>query len=133
MICTANPCARFRWPLLAVAVWAGLVLALTGLNAYGGAEATSCIFQRVTGQPCATCGGTRATLQLFRGEFAEALQFNPLVTLAWLAAPPGIAWLLLRKQRGQPRLEQRVALRLWIAAGLLLAANWMYLLVARPF
>ncbi|MCC6909901.1 MAG: DUF2752 domain-containing protein [Phycisphaerales bacterium] len=125
--------APWQWPALVAAVWVALVVALAGLNAYAGTETTSCIFRRLTEQPCAMCGGTRATMHLVRGEVTAALQFNPLVTTAWLAAPFAGAWLHRRKQRGRPRLEHRIVMRLWIAAGLLLAANWMYLLIMRPF
>lgn len=44
-----------------------------------------CPWQRLTGLPCPTCGGTRAALALMRGAPADAWHASPLVTAAALA------------------------------------------------
>src|SRR5437868_9846126 len=44
-----------------------------------------CWFHELTGEPCATCGATRATIAFFHGEFVKSWQWNPLVFVSCLA------------------------------------------------
>ena len=46
-----------------------------------------CGFRTLWGIPCPGCGGTRATLAFFEGDFLRALHFHPFVAgvLAWWA------------------------------------------------
>jgi hypothetical protein len=48
---------------------------------------TLCWFKVATGWPCPTCGTTRATLALLRGDWQAVLYFYPLLPLwlLWLA------------------------------------------------
>lgn len=45
-----------------------------------------CLFRRLTGAYCPTCGLTRATLALVRGDIRRAHRFHPLVLV-----PPAVA------------------------------------------
>jgi len=41
----------------------------------------ACNFQKITGYPCITCGGTRSSYYFVKGMFADAFFFNPGVFL----------------------------------------------------
>lgn len=90
-----------------------------------------CYFKAVTGLPCLTCGGTRATLRLLHLDLAGALAMNPLVTLAGLAIA---AWavadlvLLTRGRALRAFVSRPVARVLRVAVPLLVLANWVYLM-----
>jgi hypothetical protein len=110
-----------------VAVWAGLVLGLYVLDRARGVHAPACIFRRLAGVPCPTCGGTRAAAALARGDAFGAVAQNPLVTvgLVLLALWLGGRLLLGRTVSLKPA-ERRLALVLALA---LLAGNWAYVVM----
>ncbi|HQR47294.1 MAG TPA: DUF2752 domain-containing protein [Thermoanaerobaculia bacterium] len=89
-----------------------------------------CFFHSVTGLPCPTCGGTRAALALLEGDVALALHLNPLVTaaLALLVGGGLLAGLVALAGRG---VKEPARLPGWTRAAvvLLLAANWLWLIV----
>lgn len=108
------------------AVWGFLVATAVVLQRFGIAEPPTCLFRHLTGTPCATCGGTRATFALLQGDLWTALTFNPGVTLLLVAIPVWILWAMLR--RGRPSAP---LLSGWAAAAVVLAAvaaNWAYVL-----
>jgi hypothetical protein len=49
-----------------------------------------CLFKRVTGIPCPSCGSTRSVLSILKGDFVEALLWNPfgLIIMAILVLAP---------------------------------------------
>jgi hypothetical protein len=83
--------------------------------------------------PCMTCGGTRATTALFRGEFLEAIRFQPLIILGYgVLLVWGIVslWAFLTKRSLVLDLSRRED---WIVKGMILGAplvNWLYLYTA---
>jgi hypothetical protein len=55
---------------------------------------TSCLIASTTGLPCPGCGGSRAFIALFHGEFAESFAFQPmLIPAAVLLAVNFVIWL----------------------------------------
>ena len=44
----------------------------------------ACTFKKITGIPCATCGGTRATFYLSHLQFKQSLLMNPMVFLGFI-------------------------------------------------
>ncbi|MBI4911540.1 MAG: DUF2752 domain-containing protein [Acidobacteria bacterium] len=96
------------------------------LERWTGRPLETCLFHRVTGRPCPTCGGTRALVALAGGSVLEALGNNPLVTLL-LGAGGGL--MLLRAFSGR-RLslqfegrERAAAMALALVA---LGLNWWW-------
>jgi hypothetical protein len=123
---------RLPWPAWTVAVVVGYI-ALVGLAVWlaqrGGGHVELCLFKRVTGYPCPTCGTGRGSLALLRGDLPAAWRFNPLVftCLAALAAVLGLRLVLGRAVRVEmSRLEWFVVLAAGLAAVL---ANWAYVIV----
>ena len=117
--------------------WAGVgvVLALSGvvlarLAVRDDPSRSFCVFLRVTGVPCMTCGMTRASAHLAKGEWREALVRHPLapvvvaeVALAWLAWPAVLlGWL----RRPKPALVRGLVLVNVLA----LVLTWLVRLVS---
>ena len=49
-----------------------------------------CLFKRITGLPCPSCGTTHAVMQLFQLHFKEAFMLNPLgyvIAIAMIVLP----------------------------------------------
>jgi hypothetical protein len=96
-----------------------------------------CPWRFMTGVPCPTCGGTRAVMALSRLEVPAALELNPLVAAAGVAAAVYVVhalgvW-LLGWRRWRPSVSSPralMALRVGAVAALLL--NWAYLVLAHP-
>ena len=94
---------------------------------------TLCMFKRVTGLPCATCGSTRAFARLFHFDMAGAIVQNPLAAVAAL----GVALWALSDLALAPRgrslgieLAPVEARFLRIAAVVAFVSNWAYLVAA---
>lgn len=91
-----------------------------------------CPLRELTGIPCPTCFGTRATLALLAGDWRAALRLNPLVAAAGVALCAYVAWALATVVLAWPR--PRISSALigragWVGAGLVVI-NWIYLVVA---
>ena len=72
------------WALAVVTAWGLLVAAGAWVEARAGIPLETCLFRRVTGHPCPTCGGTRMILALLHGRFVEAAAFNPFLFVCLL-------------------------------------------------
>jgi hypothetical protein len=112
---------------IALAVWLGARL-----------PTPQCVFHSLTGLPCVTCGATRSASYFLHGHFLTSFLFNPLAFLAYCGLVVFDLYALAVLLTGAPRLrlanfstaQKRVLRRAII---FLLAANWLYLLIARPF
>ena len=67
-----------------------------------------CPFASVAGQPCILCGGSRATVRLFRGDLFGALQANASVVL--LLAVVGVTLVVVLMREGLTGVRTRVGL-----------------------
>lgn len=97
-----------------------------------GVVAHVCLWKRVTGLPCAGCGGTRAADALLHGDLVAAFVMNPAVSagilLFALLAAYACGVLLFRLKPLRPALLRGQGWRAAVLATL--AANWIYLLLA---
>ena len=90
-----------------------------------------CLFRRLTGWPCLTCGATRAFASLLSGNLAAALKLQPLAVIAAVSA--GVAYsaysglLLVRRRVVRVRLEPAESRFVWAAVVVLAVLNWLYL------
>ena len=100
----ASPARAWRAWLLAGAAGLAALAALAVWTPPEGAAWTTCLFRRVTGLECATCGATRALSRLAHGDLAGSLERHPLA--ASVATEAAARWLLapLALRRGwRPR------------------------------
>jgi len=119
-----------RWAIVIVVIYLSLVGAQVWLAKATGANLPPmCMFRRVTGYPCPTCGSTRMVLAAAQGRIFEAAAYNPLMLfLAALAA----VLLVLRVGFGRRIAWPTSVWGRWsLHAAILVAvlANWAYLLV----
>ena len=93
-----------------------------------------CLFKRVTGIPCPSCGSTRSVLSMLNGDFMAAIRWNPfgiLLTMLLLLAPFWILYDLVLHNDSLFRAYNRSELLLkkkWIALPLILLVlmNWIW-------
>lgn len=113
-------------------VTVGLVFAWMVL----GLPTPKCAFHEISGFPCLTCGTTRAIGSLLRGDWIQALRWNPVACIAGLALT--LAWIysimvwLFRWRRFRPSVPARIQLGLRVAIIILGIANWIYLIRVIP-
>ena len=87
-----------------------------------------CVFRRFSGRPCPTCGMTRGTLSMLRGEILAGWACNPLMfTLLGVAAAAALmrAGFARKLEFRLSRRERRLA---WAAVVVLALLNWAYLI-----
>ena len=127
---------RFPYPVIfgviallaAVAAWLRVSLTLDWIPSL-------CLFRRMTGIPCPACHATRALFALITGNVGAALASNPLVTLLAMGSALAALASLARRMAGRRPLalefgpRESVALR--VAAVILIAGNWIYLVASR--
>ena len=91
-----------------------------------------CIFHHFTGEPCLTCGATRAAIALLHGNFPAAFALNPLATFALLAAIALNVYAAISLACRAGRLRFLISVRakfvLRIAVVVAVVANWLYLI-----
>ncbi|MDD4101324.1 MAG: DUF2752 domain-containing protein [Kiritimatiellae bacterium] len=108
-----------------------LIGALVSILHFCGARI--CLFHRLTGLPCLTCGTSRACALLLRGDLAGGFVMQPLFVVAFLMLFAGVlaqTWLMLfRHEVLKIMLERRERLVLSTALIILAAANWAWLIV----
>jgi hypothetical protein len=102
------------------------------LMGYLGIGFPQCSFKRITGLPCAFCGGTRSLRAIGHFHFAQAFWLNPLVTVsAFVAAVSALFW-AVTPQRFDQSIAKLKKLPL-VAIGLaLVALNWIFVLKFLP-
>lgn len=117
------------WALAAVLAFSALAGAEALLERHWGVEVATCMFKRLTGHPCPTCGATRGALALLAGHPWRAFLWNPLLMTAGLLVA---AWFAFRAATGlAPRFEWTRKERTLALCGLAAAvlANWIYLIL----
>ena len=89
-----------------------------------------CLFRRVTGIPCPSCGATRGVLALFDGSPGDALGHNPLMVVLVIAFFVGglLAPIWARAAGVFP--EVNSPLPGWIRVGIVavIIVNWVWVI-----
>ena len=101
MLSTALGSVRGRGWLVFLMTSAALLLSMAASSPRG---MPPCLFYTVTGIPCASCGMTRAFLDLGHGRFLAALQHNLASPLVYAAAWALLVVALLQALQGQERI-----------------------------
>jgi hypothetical protein len=98
------------------------------LSASAGRPAQLCLLKRLTGWPCPTCGFTRGTLAILQGHPVQGWLYNPLLFSALGLAGLVLIIRLLLGRSLQVELTARERIAAWLIAGILFAANWLYVI-----
>jgi hypothetical protein len=77
-----------------------------------------CVFHRLTGLPCPTCGMTRAVCHALHGHWAQSVAWHPAGLLVAAGLTGWMLWAAAEASRGQPIAE---AVRRRLAKGLIIA------------
>jgi len=97
--------------------------------------APDCAFHALTGAPCPTCGATHSIVYLSHGAFVSAFTINPLVAACAAVAILFLFYCLFTLAFHIPRvgvvLSSSEKDRLRLTAVLLVAVNWLYLIITR--
>jgi hypothetical protein len=123
--------------LLALACLAGYALLFFSIYSFQykpGSGFGTCIFKKIAGIPCPSCGSTRAMLLLARGDVYGSLMMNPLAMLSaaiMVAAPLWMGYDLASNKQtllnSYKKIELTVRVK-WISVLLiiLVMANWLW-------
>ncbi len=113
---------------LAAYAWLGAGLS----HGNGSVHVEVCLFKRLTGFPCPSCGSTRAILAFLNGNFSEAFHLNPLGILLLFILCMVPPWILMDLAAGKQTLLEfyrnaeafMKQKRVFLPAILLVLANW---------
>jgi hypothetical protein len=109
-VCLVQRGRGWKWlmgPVLLATLWAGLGVGTIALSRYLGRPVQLCLFKRVTGVPCPTCGFTRGVFSLLRGHPVEAWLCNPLLFSFLMVLGGAVAARVLFGQGLEIRLARR--------------------------
>lgn len=117
------------WYAPAVGGYFALVALVAWLGRRVGCSAELCLFKRLTGLPCPTCGTTRGALLILGGRPLEGFLCNPLVFAVAAAAVLVVVVRLAAGRAVRIRLSRRERIALWWTFAALAAANWLYVIL----
>lgn len=116
------------WAVAIVAIWLGLVGLSHIVSQHMDVHGTACMFRRITGYPCPTCGATRGVVALLQGDLIHCWLYNPFLFSI------GFLWLLHLSARLFTARAVRIMMCrreraiVWFLATVLLMGNWAYLI-----
>jgi len=120
-----------RWPFwttLIALLWLALVGAAVLLSSHLGRHAELCLFKRLTGFACPTCGSTRGAMCALHGHIIQAWLYNPLLfSIAVILFVAVVARLVLGRsvKIHLTRSERIIA---WILGIIIFSINWAYVI-----
>ncbi len=118
--------------LLFLGIWGLMVLVTRLLGHYYGISPDLCLFHRLTGYSCPTCGTTRGLLALARGDWHQSFLWNPMTMvggwmLAFVLAGRAVTGRMVAVEFTP--LERRVLGFFGLA---ILVVNWAWLIYSHP-
>jgi hypothetical protein len=126
-----------RWPVVPlwavgfVVLWASVVILARVVAWRTGARLDLCLFHRLTGHPCPTCGTTRGLLAMARGAWRESFAWNPLTMMGAVIGSLAVAGRVVTAKTLEFQLTSRER-RLLLTVGLvLLGINWIWLIYSQ--
>lgn len=122
---------RPPWPLWAVSVvaaWLAMVGTTVLLSRQYNMHVELCMAKRFTGLPCPTCGSTRGVISILQGRALRAWAFNPLLFTVFAAWGASLAIRVAFARAVQIHWTRRARRIAWAVAGVLVLANWAYVI-----
>jgi hypothetical protein len=126
-----------RWPRIPawsigfVALWALIVIIARIVEWRTGTDLDTCLFHRLTGHPCPTCGTTRGLLAMARGDWKRSFLWNPLTmggAVLVFAGSIGRAITAKTITLQMSQRERRLFLTIFLV---LLGLNWTWLIYSQ--
>jgi len=108
--------------------WLSFVCLATYINFKLDKYVDLCLFKRITGYPCPTCGTTRGVLALLNGEFIKAWLYNPMVFSIGLIVSLDLLFKFIFKRKIKISLSKNEKKIVWIAGILIFFINWIYII-----
>jgi hypothetical protein len=127
-----------RWPRIPLGImgfaglWALVVIVTQVFKHYTGADLDTCLFHRLTGYSCPTCGTTRGLLALARGAWRESLAWNPMTMTGAVIGSMAVLSRVLTARTVEFQFTPREKRALIIAGLVLLGVNWAWLIYSHP-
>ena len=123
---------RLNWPVwavLLVLMWFALGGAAVWLGTYLGRPFELCLFKRLTGLACPTCGFTRGVIHLMRAQVWQAWLCNPLLYSILALFLAGAVMRVFFAQRLRIQLTRAERAIAWIVAFAIFVCNWAYVIL----
>jgi hypothetical protein len=117
------------WAVLLVLLWLGLGGTTILLAEFLGRPVQLCLFKRLTGIACPTCGFTRGAMNLLQGRVVKAWPYNPLLYSALVLFAGFILLRLIFGRTIRIDMSRTERMIVWILAVGLFFANWAYVIV----
>jgi hypothetical protein len=115
-----------------VVLWALVVILSRLFTYYTGSSLDTCLFHRLTGYSCPTCGTTRGLLAMAHGAWRESFAWNPLTMTGTVFASMAVMGRAITAKTLEFRLtpvEQRILIILGLLA---MGINWAWLIYSHP-
>ena len=122
---------NYKWKYLAIvtSLVAGYFFLLSGLFKRLPVH-TVCVFRGITGIPCPSCGSTKATLQLFKGNFLNSFLINPLGILTNVLILISAVWMVVDVIKGKetllPFLKRDWSIKIKLIILFVVCVNWIW-------
>jgi len=115
--------------VLLVLLWLALGCSAILLNSHYNQHVDLCLFKKLTGIPCPTCGFSRGGISFLQGRIIRAWLFNPLLfsILGLLLAV--VAARLVFGRSLQVRMTRNERIAAWILAAVAACLNWAYVIL----
>lgn len=127
-----------RWPRILpglagfVVLWALVVVCARLYEHHTGSRLDLCLFHRLTGYSCPTCGTTRGLLAMARGDWGQSFAWNPLTMTGGVIGSMAVLGRAITARTLELQLtavENRILLILGLV---LLGLNWAWLIHSHP-